>query len=323
MKKYTVKARNSILEAFKAQNIDKNTPVGVGVSGGADSSSLLLALSTIYHGDRASLVHVVIVNHQLQEVTTEISEKVANYAKTLGFTPHIYAVAIEETSRGAEADARAARYEAFEHAIETYDLAALLLGHTKSDQAEQVFLGLLRGSGTRSLAGMPEARDKYLRPYLFKLTREDTQRVCEENSYEHWNDPHNESDEYRRVTIRKLIKNVEKTTGQAIVEPLARTAKIVSEDADALDYYATLEYEKLEKSGWLTSDLTKLPIAMRMRVYKLKLQSIATVPVIFTSKHLTDVDKLITGWNGQKGFDLPARILVKRINNVLIFETKS
>ncbi|WP_306462144.1 ATP-binding protein, partial [Staphylococcus epidermidis] len=67
---------------------------------------------------------------------------------------------------GGEGAARAARHAALEAAADDTGAGAILLGHTLDDQAEQVLLGLARGSGTRSLAGMRPARDRLLRPFL-------------------------------------------------------------------------------------------------------------------------------------------------------------
>ena len=74
---------------------------------------------------------------------------------------------------GVEAAARDARYAALDAAAERHGARLVLLGHTLDDQAEQVLLGLTRGAGARSLAGMPRARDRFRRP-LLGVTRAQT-----------------------------------------------------------------------------------------------------------------------------------------------------
>src|SRR5262249_4941878 len=78
---------------------------------------------------------------------------------------------------GPEAAARAARYEALEKVAADTGAAAVLLGHTLDDQAETVLLGLARGAGARSLAGMPPARGVFRRP-LLEIRRRDTAAAC-------------------------------------------------------------------------------------------------------------------------------------------------
>ncbi|MEK8227626.1 ATP-binding protein [Oerskovia sp. M15] len=68
--------------------------------------------------------------------------------------------------------------------------AAVLLGHTLDDQAETVLLGLARGSGARSLAGMAAVRGLYRRP-LLGLRRTETEAVCTANGLTWWSDPTN------------------------------------------------------------------------------------------------------------------------------------
>jgi tRNA(Ile)-lysidine synthase len=102
---------------------------------------------------------------------------------------------------GPEAAARSARYAAFEAVADELGATAVLLGHTMDDQAETVLLGLARGSGARSLAGMAPASGRYLRP-LLGLRREQTQAACAAAGLEPWDDPHNYCHAYTRVRAR-------------------------------------------------------------------------------------------------------------------------
>lgn len=315
---YTMIARNAIKKSLK--NLPKDSAVGFGCSGGADSTALLLALSTIYRNERAKLVHVVIVDHQLQEVTREVSKNVAQTAESYGFTTHIIPVEISKTSEGSESDARKARYEAFERIINEYDLKAFFTGHTKSDQAEQVMLGILRGSGSRSLSGIRSERGVYKRPFLNTLSREETQKVCEENSYEYWCDPHNDLTIYRRVAVRKFLKNFENETGQKITESLVKTAAINSEEADALDFYAEMTYPKAIENNWSVDFLKSVPSAVRKRLYRKILldNGVKSEKVSFLA--LSSIDELISDWRGQGEVRVSKNLNVSRVSNSIIFE---
>ncbi|MEZ7677717.1 tRNA lysidine(34) synthetase TilS, partial [Rothia mucilaginosa] len=142
----------------------------VACSGGPDS----LALAAIAaHFARRSDVRVgaIIVDHGLQEDSAAVAAQTAQTLTDLGLHPVITEkVQVPVGNMGPEMAARTARYAAFKKAVEATGARAVLLGHTLDDQAETVLLGLSRGSGTRSLAGMPPVRVEggvtYLRPFL-------------------------------------------------------------------------------------------------------------------------------------------------------------
>ena len=117
------------------------------------------------------------VDHGLQEGSADRAAPVAAALGGLGLDP-VRAVAVTvDGGGGPEAAARTARYAALEAAAADLGAAAVLLGHTLDDQAETVLLGLARGSGARSLAGMPPRRGVFLRP-LLGLRRQVTAGAC-------------------------------------------------------------------------------------------------------------------------------------------------
>ena len=79
---------------------------------------------------------------------------------------------------------------------------AVLLGHTLDDQAETVLLGLGRGSGPRSLSGMPAVDGLMRRPFL-GLRRADTERICAASGLPWWTDPHNADRGFGRNRLRR------------------------------------------------------------------------------------------------------------------------
>ena len=142
---------------------------------------------------------------------------------------------------GPEAAARDARYAALDDAAERLGAAAVLLGHTRDDQAETVLLGLARGSGIRSLSGMAAASGpagRYRRPFL-QLDRQTARKACLVQSIPVWDDPHNIDPAYTRSRLRhEGLPALEKALGKGVVEALARTAQLSRDDADALDTWA-------------------------------------------------------------------------------------
>ena len=220
--------------------------VVVALSGGADSLALTAAAVAV-GAELGLLCEAVVIDHQLQPGSGETAARAADQARILGCAEA--RVVTVEVPRGAgsgglEAAARAVRYAALEAvAAEQPPAAAILLGHTRDDQAETVLLGLARGSGTRSLAGMAARSGLNLRP-LLDLPRDVVvaaalEAAAADPRLEPWTDPHNADAGFARVRVREqLLPILEASLGPGIVEALARTASLAREDADALDAWA-------------------------------------------------------------------------------------
>jgi len=150
---------------------------------------------------------------------------------------------------GPEAAARSARYAALGAVADELGAAVILLGHTMDDQAETVLLGLARGSGARSLAGMAPVAGRYRRP-LLGLRREQTTAACAAAGLQAWEDPHNSDSGYARVRVRtRILPLLEELLGPGVTEALARTADQLRADADALDGIAAERAVSLLNAG--------------------------------------------------------------------------
>ena len=100
----------------------------------------------------------------------------------------------------------------------------MLLAHTLDDQAETVLLGLGRGSGARSIAGMRPYDPPWCRP-LLGVRREVTHAACVELGLNVWHDPHNSDRRFTRSRLRsEVLPLMEEVLGGGVAEALARTA---------------------------------------------------------------------------------------------------
>lgn len=271
---------------------DVTEPVLAAVSGGADSLALASALAFERPGSGA-----VIVDHGLQEGSAAVAARAAEQCEQLGLRAQVVAADAPAAAGGPEAQARQIRYDVLD-AVE----GVKLLGHTKDDQAESVLLGLVRGSGARALSGMPPIRDSYRRPFL-ELTRETTRTACEEAGLEPWDDPHNSDPAFLRVRVRQLLDGLDLTDG------LARSARLLREDADALDALAAVESE--------VGPLALLPPALRAR--SLKLWAEQECGQAITSAHVDALRSLIEAWRGQGAVALPGGGRATRADGRLLF----
>lgn len=197
----------------------------------------LLHATAFLHRRGEIRARAVTVDHGLQTVTAEVADRVAAAAESWGMPAEVMRVSIDASKEGLEAAARTARYAALETARAVAGADWILTAHTRSDQAETVLLGLMRGSGTRSLAGMSPLAGRLMRP-LLGLDRDQTEASCQAQGIEIWNDPMNADIAFTRVRARRLLAGLETELGQPITANLARTADLCRADADFIDAHA-------------------------------------------------------------------------------------
>jgi tRNA(Ile)-lysidine synthase len=331
--------RLAVRRSLSGYDVDR--PAVVACSGGADS--LALAAATAFECRAAGRpAALVTVDHGLQDGSDLQASRVAGIGFELGFDPVTVLRVDVGSAGGPEAAARTARYAALERARSAAGgtQALVLLGHTADDQAETVLLGLGRGSGPRSIAGMRADAEGYLRP-LLGLRRAIAVQACANLGLPVWDDPHNDDPRFRRVRLRReVLPLLEDVLAGGVVEALARTASQLADDLDALDgIAATLMREATvpaadegaaderaadepgradTNSGRLAvAVLAEQPQALRARVLKLWAEGHGTQPL--TASHLAELSRLISDWRGQGPIDLPGGYRVQRASGSLEF----
>mgnify|MGYP001377038899 CR=1 FL=1 len=296
----------------------------VACSGGPDSMALAAAARFVL--PRLGLrVGLVTVDHQLQPGSAERAERVATWAREAGFAPvEVRTVSVAGRPGGPEAAARAARYEALAAAARVHAARAVLLGHTRDDQAETVLLALVRGAGPRGLAGMPERRVRdgveFLRP-LLGVAREQTRAACRAEGLPVWHDPHNVDPAFRRTAARTLLALLVDHLGPAVVDNLARTARLVAADTTVLDRVAARALRRARRAGrggLSVAVLARLPEAIRTRVLLRWAAALGAPGSALSHRHVAALDALVTDWRGQGPVSLPGGIPVVRREGALI-----
>ena len=278
-------------------------------SGGADSLALAAALAFV--APRAGLrAGAATVDHGLQDGSDSRARSVASVLAGLGLDPVRVATITVGTAGGPEAAARAARYEALTWMARETGAAAVLLGHTLDDQAETVLLGLARGSGPRSLAGMPPRRGVFLRP-LLGLRRPVTAAACEAQGLRAWDDPHNSDRRYARVRVRlDALPALEAALGPGVTEALARTADQLRADAEVLENISSERFPG--DSPLSASSLAAMPAAVRTRVLRSAAVAAGCPAGALSAGHVARLSELVTDWRGQRWIDLPGGVRASR-----------
>lgn len=297
--------------------LEPGQTVLVAVSGGADSLALAAAAAFVcaQQGLRGG---AALIDHRLQPGSSDIAVRAAEQVRGLGFDP-VEVIAVDVGGQGGpEAAARSARYAALSASAERHEARAVLLGHTLDDQAETVLLGLARGSGPRSLAGMAPVDGIYRRPFL-TLSRTQTERVCVASGLDWWQDPHNRDGAYARVRVRRdALPALERTLGPGVTEALARTAALVRDDVDLLDQLAGEAWSDVSTAdGLAVRGLIKLARALRTRIIRRAALEAGAPATDLAAVHIGEVDRLLINWHGQQRIELPGGVVAVRRGDTL------
>lgn len=249
-------ALKNLLARWELPHADAG-PVMVAVSGGADSMALAVLAAEV---QRVTGIQcgAIIFDHQLQAITADVAQRTAEACARLGLGPVVqHSLTVTPSDEGLEADARRARYDAFGVLAQRLRAAGVLTAHTANDQAEQVLLGIARGSGTRSLAGIRGERPHHGdghdpvsigRP-LLGLTRADTETICAWAGIEPFHDPMNDDETIARIRVRKrllpALADPETGLGAGVFSGLVTTAALAADDADFLEEHAATAFRDL------------------------------------------------------------------------------
>jgi tRNA(Ile)-lysidine synthase len=295
--------------------------IGVAVSGGADS--LALAEAAAHAGHRRGLrVSALIVDHGLQQGSAAVAAWAARTVGELGVDDAVVLPVTVSGRGGPEAAARRARYQVLRSVLRERHQQLVLLGHTQDDQAETVLLGLGRGSGLRSVAGMRPLDPPWGRP-LLELPRSVTRAASAELGVQPWQDPHNADERFTRVRLRReVLPLLEDVLAGGVGAALARTAAQLREDGDVLDALsAELLGRARDGSGFDgnaldVAVLAPAPPALRRRAVRQWLLDGGVREL--TDAHLRSIDALIGRWRGQGGVWLPGNFEARRERDRLV-----
>ncbi len=318
----------------------------VACSGGRDSMALAAVAAKVCAswGLRCG---AVIVDHQLQDGSAQVAQVAAERCAGLGLDP-VRVCAIEvppAKGLGVEAVARQARYDAIVKICGELGAAAVLLAHTKNDQAETVVMGLLRSTGLDAIAGMESTfmRDgmMFLRPWL-NVTREETTGICEDLQLQWWDDPTNGPDVEKPGTLNDaenggtttelpsgyplrsrvrhdLMPYIERFSGSDVVDRLSLGARLAQDDRRYLDSMAqrTIDEAFAFGQGAIEIDarsMLKQDVAIRRRAIA---HALAQAGIDCSARQVEGIDSLISDWHGQRGVNLSSGYSAYRQKHVI------
>jgi len=313
----------------------------VAVSGGADSTALLLALHELRSAHKLSVkLCVAHLDHKLRESSTRDAKSVAALAEKLGYECVIGRSKVAEIAQAngdnLEQAAREARYKFLERTAKRKSSNYVLTGHTMDDQAETVLLRLMRGSASSGLGGMELLRPlgknssiKLVRPLLW-ARRSETEAYCRVRKTEFLRDEMNDDQSFARVKVRHQLLPLMQSFNNKIVEAISRTASQLREDSDVLvnDSDALLKraavLDQLEdQTETVVLDVKVLaaaPPALRRRALRQWISEARGSSRRLEMVHLLAVEKLLDGTAGGRVVELPGGSRVRRVRSRLEFE---
>jgi tRNA(Ile)-lysidine synthase len=237
-----------LLKEWRRLDLPTNeTNVVVAVSGGGDSTALLLGLEELIRTEKLHVnLTVAHLDHGLRRESRKDAQWVAQRARDLGFDvvlgrANLKSTAAKKKPENLEQAARKARYEFLYRTARKQHAERVLTAHTLDDQAETILMRLLRGSAAEGLSGTPAIRPikrdsnvLLVRPLLAWARRPDTEDYCRLRRTNFLSDEMNQDESFSRVRVRKQLLPLMKTFNSRIVEALSRTADLLNEDAAAL-----------------------------------------------------------------------------------------
>ena len=319
--------------------------VVVAVSGGADSTALLLAIEELKtHHKLYTGICVAHFDHRLRKSSSKDAKWVADLAARLGFKSVIgRARTLDgENHDNLEQAAREARYAFLERTAKKVSANYVLTAHTMDDQAETVLMRLMRGSASLGLGGMEALRPlaknspiKLVRPLLW-ARRAETEIYCRLRKINFVSDEMNDDLSFARVKVRKQLLPLMQSFNNRIVEAISRTATQLREDGAVLvsDSDALLQRAAVSNEGSGAEGETKPPVldvkvlasappALRRRALRQWISNARGTPRRLEMVHLLAVEKLLEGNTGGRVAELPSGGKVRRRRNQLEFESEN
>ncbi len=293
----------------------------MGISGGPDSVALARVLLCLAPKMNLTL-GVAHLNHGLRGRDAEQDQAfTGNFAAGHNlpfFCEHMDVASLVQQHRlSVEEAGRNVRYDFFVRVAATHGYNRIATGHTRDDNAEQVLMALLRGSGAKGLAGIPPVREhRFIRP-LIDRSRTEIVSFLEDLGQPYVTDDSNQDPAFLRNRIRNhLMPLLEKAYNPGIRQGLHRTGCMLYDENRFMDDHAARAFatcmEKKEPGAVYLSlkTMEALHPALLPRVLRWGIRTVKTDLRQITYDHILAIQDLVFRAEPGKHLDLPDRIRV-------------
>ena len=268
----------------------------VAVSGGPDSSALLLALNEL--GCDVTAAHF---DHALRDGSEKVAEQVGALCTRLGVRLLTARRQAPMPPGSVQAGARHLRYAFLERTLAEAGADVVALGHTADDLVEGVVLHLMRGCGLAGLRGMPATRGVHVRPML-AVWRRDVIEFLGQRGVSAYEDPANADLKFGRARVRhQLLPALERDR-----PGIGRRFYAAAQQASAMQEAVAAQAQVLLGAGMPTSDdVARMPEAIAIEVMRTLYSQAGGRQPSLSRAHFSSMLRLARGGPGGRGVDLP------------------
>jgi len=292
----------------------------VGVSGGADSVALTLALLEL--GYPVGLAHL---NHGLRGDAADRDEAfVVDLASQLGAEVFTRRIKISKGDGNVEAAGRAARANFFRETAAAHGYSKVALAHTRNDRVETFLLHLLRGAGTEGLSSMNPVSGAIVRP-LIDSSRSDVEEYLRAKPQAWQSDETNLDRAFARNRLRhEVIPELAAVFNPNLLETLSRTIAILDDEDE---WMRQLALQWLERHSTRRDDVVRLdadalsrePQPLVRRVIRAAFREAGSSLTDFTFDHIEHVRGLLEPGKSGKIVQVPGLLVAAREFNEIVF----
>ncbi len=296
----------------------------VGISGGPDSLALCF-LTKIYSIKHSLNVHYFIVDHRLRKNSSLEAQSVKNLLKKYDIHSEILRWYGKKPNSNIQSLARNKRYSLMMSQAKKLNIKTILTGHHIDDLYENFFLRISRGSGLNGLVSFNDKtqREKFdiIRP-LLNFEKKNLNFITTKVFKSYIKDPSNEDDQFKRVRIRKLIKNLQKDGLDK--NKFLLTIKNLSDSNETIKFYVA---KNLKDNSFIYKDKRKVILNEEFfsQPHEVTFRSLNEIIKFVGNKYYPvrgkKVDGIIDKLNGQANSSFKLTLgncIIYKVNNSVI-----
>ena len=280
----------------------------VAVSGGPDSTALLIAL--VEEGHRVVAAHY---DHALQPHSDRSADHVRDLCARLGVEAIIDRRMLPLPRGSIQAGARTLRYVFLERARTQADADVVAIAHTADDVVEGVVLHMLRGCGLAGLRGMPARRGAFVRP-LLSVWRSDVVDYLRRRGIDALVDPANSNPAFARVHVRRDILPALERDRPGIIRRFHRAA---ASAASLYESVAGMAERTLDGGAITRSTVAAAPEPVAAELMRQMYARAGGPEPALSRAHLTAMLRLAESGRGGRGVDLPAGLRFRIVGETM------